>query len=102
MATIAAGYADGVSRSLSNCGHVVIKGARCPIVGRVSMDQTTVDVSAIGDVSTGDEAVFFGPGLGHDADDVAADIGTISYEVICAVSARVPRVVSNQTATSGG
>ncbi|HZS15413.1 MAG TPA: alanine racemase [Candidatus Dormibacteraeota bacterium] len=89
VATVAAGYADGVQRAQSNRGTVVLGGTRCPIVGRVSMDQVTVDVSALGSVSPGDVATLVGPGI--PADDVAAAGGTISYEVLCAVSGRVPR-----------
>jgi len=94
IATVAAGYADGVHRAQSNRGVVLIGGRRCPIVGRVSMDQLTADVSAAGGARAGDEAVIFGrqgaEWLG--ADEVAAAVGTISYEVLCSVSARVPRV----------
>jgi len=89
VATLAAGYADGVHRAQSNRGSVVVGGARCPIVGRVSMDQVTVDVSHLDGVAPGDVATLFGPEL--PAAEVAAVEGTISYEVLCAVSARVPR-----------
>jgi alanine racemase len=89
VATLAAGYADGVHRAQSNRGSVVLHGQRCPILGRVSMDQVTVDVSALPEVSPGDVATLIGEGLG--ADEVAAAGDTISYEVLCALSARVPR-----------
>lgn len=89
VATLAAGYADGVHRAQSNRGSVVLHGARCPILGRVSMDQVTVDVSALDAVNPGDVATLVGPEL--PATDVAAVEGTISYEVLCAVSGRVPR-----------
>ena len=93
IATVAAGYADGVHRAQSNRGVALVGGVRCPIVGRVSMDQVTVDVSAVEGVRPGDEVVLVGARgsavLG--ADEVGAVEGTVSYEVLCAVSARVPR-----------
>ena len=94
VATIAAGYADGIQRAQSNRGSVLVGGIRCPIIGRVSMDQVTADVSMVERVAAGDEAVIFGhqQGARLGADEVAAAVGTISYEVLCAVSARVPRV----------
>jgi alanine racemase len=93
VATIAAGYADGVHRAQSNRGVVLAGGVRCPIVGTVSMDQLTADVSATDGVEVGDAVIIVG-GRGEQrlgADEVAAVEGTISYEVLCAVSARVPR-----------
>ncbi|MGO8687909.1 MAG: alanine racemase [Candidatus Dormibacteria bacterium] len=94
VAAIAAGYGDGVQRAQSNRGSVLVGGRRCPIIGRVSMDQLTADVSQVDGVQPGDEAVVFGrqgeAWLG--ADEVGAAAGTISYEVLCAVSARVPRL----------
>ncbi len=89
VATVAAGYADGVHRAQSNRGRVLIGGVRCPLVGRVSMDQLSVDVSGLDSVAPGDVATLVGPGL--DAAEVAGVEGTISYEVLCAVSSRVPR-----------
>jgi alanine racemase len=94
VATVAAGYADGIHRALSNRGAVLIGGSRCPVVGRISMDQLTADVSRAEPVGEGEEAVLIG-GQGDQhlgADEVAAWAGTISYELLCAVSARVPRV----------
>lgn len=94
VANVAAGYADGVDRRNGNNGAVIVGGALCPIVGRISMDQFGVDVSAAATVRAGDVATIIGEadGLVIDAVGVAARIGTISYEVLCAVSARVPRV----------
>jgi alanine racemase len=94
VAAIAAGYADGVQRAQSNRGSVLVGGHRCAIIGRVSMDQLTADVSLVEGVRAGDEAVLFGRQGGGwlGADDVAAAVGTISYEVLCAVSSRVPRL----------
>lgn len=95
VATVAAGYADGVSRRNVNRGRVIVGGAFCPMIGRVSMDQLGVDVSEAGRVRPGDVATLIGESDGHviDAADVAEAIGTISNEVLCAISARVPRVV---------
>ena len=93
IATIAAGYADGLHRAQSNRGRVIAGSVRCPIVGTVSMDQATVDVSAAAGVAVGDDVIIVG-GSGEQrlgADEVAAVEDTISYEVLCAVSARVPR-----------
>ena len=73
---------------------MLIRGARCPIVGNIAMDLTTVDVSEVPDVSIGDEALLLGEqdGASLDARDLAAAAGTIPYEVLTNVSRRVPRV----------
>lgn len=94
VATVAAGYADGVDRRRSAGGEVICGGALCPIIGRVSMDQMGVDVSGADRVRPGDPAVILGSaaGLSVSAADIAAQLGTIPNEVLCAVSARVPRV----------
>lgn len=94
LATIAAGYADGYSRALSNCGYVLIDGQRAPIVGRVCMDQFMVDVTGLRGVSAGTEVVLLGRSGEQmlTADDMAEQIGTIGYEVICHISPRVKRV----------
>ena len=94
IATVPAGYADGVRRALSNRGDMGVGGGRAPVVGRVSMDLTILDVTDLEGVALGDEVVVFGPG-GPSAEDVAAAAGTISYEVTCGVSSRVPRVMKN-------
>lgn len=94
VATLPVGYADGCGRLLSNRGHVLIRGQRVPIIGRVCMDMTMVDVSRLPDVRVGDEAVLIGR-QGADeitADEVAELQGTISYEVLCRIGPRVPRV----------
>ncbi len=93
VATISAGYADGLPLALTNRGHVVINGRACPVIGRISMDYTTVDVSGAGDVRPGDEVICLG-GEGRVAvtpDDWAALKGTHAYEVICAFGNRVER-----------
>jgi alanine racemase len=92
IATVPVGYADGYVRALSNLGRVLIRGRRRPVAGTVTMDQLLVDC---GDdpVHPGDEVVLFGRQQHEEirAEEVAAWIGTIGYEVVCAVSARVPR-----------
>ena len=94
VATISAGYADGLPLALTNRGHVLINGAPCPVVGRISMDYTTVDISRAGDVRAGDEVVALG-GSGKYAitpDDWAALKGTHAYDIICSFGNRVERV----------
>lgn len=94
IATLPLGYADGYSRLLSSRGEVLLHGRRAPVVGRVCMDQVMVDVGHIPGVKMGDEAVLIGrQGDGEiSADEVAARLGTINYEVVCMVSYRVPRI----------
>lgn len=87
------GYGDGVRRGLSNNAEVLVGGRRHPLVGTVSMDNVTVDLGPETEVATGDEAVLIGA-QGEDriyAEEVAARLETINYEVTCAISARVPR-----------
>lgn len=93
IATVTTGYADGYNRLLSNKGFVMIKGQKAPIVGRICMDQTLVDVTDIPDVKMGDVVVLMGESgdLSYTADDMAADLGTIGYEIICGISKRVQR-----------
>lgn len=94
IATIPVGYGDGYAFILSNQGEVLIRGKRAPIVGRVSMDLCTVDVTHIPDCRVGDEVVLLGR-QGREfisADDIAAKAHTISYEVLCALGKRAPRV----------
>jgi alanine racemase len=90
IAVIPVGYADGYIRHLSDRGEVLIRGKKIPVVGRVCMDLTMIDVTDAGDLQLGEKVLLWGPGLL--AEDVAAQAGTISYELFCAVSARVPRV----------
>lgn len=94
IGTVPVGYADGYSRALSNRGSVLIGGKRCPVVGRVSMDMITVDVTAAPAARVGEDVVLLGSQGGQTivAEDLAKKCGTISYEVTCALSARVPRV----------
>ncbi|HEU5143028.1 MAG TPA: alanine racemase [Solirubrobacterales bacterium] len=88
------GYGDGVRRGLSNNAEVLIRGRRHPLVGTVSMDNVTVELGPDTDVERGDEAVLIGA-QGEEAiraEEVAARLGTINYEITCGISARVPRV----------
>ena len=94
IATISAGYADGLPLALTNRGFVFIGGKRCPIVGRISMDYTTVDVTGVSGVKAGDEVVCFGS-CGNDSitpDDWASIKGTHAYDIICSLGGRVERV----------
>lgn len=91
IATIAAGYADGYPRLLSNNGYVIINGKKANILGRVCMDQMSVDVSDVPDVKMGDEVLLFGKELSVDM--LAEKVGTINYEIVCGISPRVPRVI---------
>jgi len=88
IAIVAAGYGDGVHRSLAAGTPVLIDGQRAPLAGRVSMDMMAVDVSALSGVRIGSPAVLWGAGL--PVETVAGHAGTIAYELLCSVSARVP------------
>jgi alanine racemase len=94
IAVIPVGYADGFRRAPSNWGHVLVKGQRAPIVGRVCMDQTMIDVTHIPDVRQGDQVVLIGSQGDQviTVEEVASRLGTINYEVISEILARVPRV----------
>ncbi len=95
LALLPVGYADGLNRLLSNRGQVLIHGQKAPIAGRISMDQTVVDVTDVPGVVIGDEAVL----LGNQGDEVItawdlADLtSTIPWEVLCAIGPRVPRLL---------
>jgi alanine racemase len=93
VAYIAAGYADGIPRALSNKGAVLLGGKRCPIIGRVCMDWLLVDVTDLPHVTPGEEAVLMGAGENDaiTADEIAAYAGTIPYEILCSVSRRMSR-----------
>lgn len=94
IATLPVGYADGYNRLLSNRGEVLIRGRRAPVAGRVSMDLVSVDVTDIPDVAVDDPVVLLGIQGGERmaAEEFAEKIGTIPYEVVCAISSRVPRI----------
>ncbi len=94
IATLPVGYADGYSRLLSGRGEVLIGGVRCPVAGRVCMDQIMAVLPPDSDARVGDEVVLIGK-QGDEviyAEDIARIMGTIGYEVVCAISKRVPRV----------
>jgi len=93
VATLPLGYGDGYKRALANKGEVLIKGRRAPVIGRICMDMCMIDVSDVPDVQAGDEAIVFGQE--PTADELAAKIGTINYEVVTTVGKRVPRVYVN-------
>ena len=95
IAVIPVGYADGFRRAPRHWGEVLVRGRRAPIVGRVCMDQTMIDVTTIADVRQGDEVVLIGEQGGEriTAEEVAERLGTINYEVVSEILARVPRVV---------
>jgi alanine racemase len=88
------GYADGFRRGPQNFGEVLVRGTRAPIVGRVAMDQTMIDVTDIADARAGDEVVLIGKQGDEEisAEEVAAKTGTNNYEIVTTISARVPRV----------
>lgn len=94
IAAVTLGYADGYPRTLSNRGHALVRGIRVPVVGRVCMDQLLLDVTQVPDVRSGDEAVFIGRSkkLCIRAEDVAAEAGTISNEILSALGKRLRRM----------
>jgi alanine racemase len=94
IGTVPMGYADGIPRVLSNRGDVLVRGIRCPIAGRICMDQFMVDLSGLGEVALGDEVVFLGS-QGNEritADEIAEKAGTVSYEIVTRMSRRLPRL----------
>ena len=94
IATIPIGYDDGYRRGLSNRGRVIVRGKFAPVVGRVSMDLTLIDVTDVAGVSLDDQVTLLGRDgeLTITAEDVAELVGTISYEIACGISVRVPRI----------
>jgi len=94
IATLPIGYADGYSRHLSNHGEVLIHGKRAPVVGKVCMDFIMVDVTDIPRVSVGDEVIVIGRQGGEQItpEEIAEKINSISYEVLCSIGKRVPRI----------
>jgi alanine racemase len=97
LATVSIGYGDGYPRSLSNCGYVLIRGKKAPIVGRVCMDQFMVDVSEIPSVCEGDKVTL----IGRDGEEeiTTTELGSLSgrfhYELLCDISERIPRVYTH-------
>lgn len=94
VATVSAGYADGYFRLLSNKGYVLINGKRANIIGRICMDQFCVDITDISDVKRGDEVLLFGNDL--PVEQLADMAHTINYELVCAVSNRVKRIIKRR------
>jgi len=94
IATLPVGYADGYDRRFSNRGEVLVRGRRAPVVGRVSMDLVTIDVTDVPEATAGDEVVLLGRQGAHEirAEELASKLDTISYEVFCSIGARVPRL----------
>jgi alanine racemase len=94
IAAIPVGYADGYNRLFSNRGEVLLKGMRVPVVGRVCMDWTMVDVTDVTGVEVGDEVVLMGSQSGREItpEEMGGWIGTISYEILCSVGKRVSRI----------
>ena len=90
VATVSAGYADGVPRALSNRGRVGVDGNMCDIVGNICMDQFMIDISAYNNIKLYDRVVIFGEG-GPSCEEIAELCGTISYEIYCSVAKRVGR-----------
>lgn len=103
IATLGIGYADGLPRAASNRGEALVRGRRAPIAGRVSMDLTTIDITAIPEAGPGDVAVLIGrqggDAIGADALAVAA--GTIPWEILARIGRRVPRVVLGEVTEAG-
>ncbi|WP_066251811.1 alanine racemase [Neobacillus drentensis] len=97
IATLPLGYADGLSRLLSNRGKVLIHGHKSAIAGRVCMDQTMIDITDIQNCSVGDVVTIFGESRSsfQSVDQIAHLMGTINYEVVCLIGKRVPRVYEN-------
>ena len=97
IATVTTGYADGLNRLFSNKGFVMINGQKAPIVGKICMDQTLVDITHIPNVKMGDRVILMGRcgNLEYTADDMARDSDTIGYEILCNISKRVQRFYIN-------
>lgn len=94
IATVPIGYDDGYRRALSNRGRVIVRGQFAPVVGRVSMDLTLIDVTEVPDASLDDQVTLLGRDgeLSITAEEIAEAAETISYEITCGISARVPRI----------
>ncbi len=94
IALLPIGYADGYPRGLSNVGRAYVNGHIAPVVGRISMDWTLLDVTDVPNIETGDEVFLIGGGDEHSikAAELARELGTIAYEITCGISPRVPRI----------
>ncbi len=91
LATVPVGYADGYPRSLSGKAFMICQNRRVRVLGRICMDQCIIDVTNVNNISTGDEVTIFGP-ENITADTLAQWLGTISYEIVCMIGRRVPRI----------
>ncbi len=102
IATVSLGYADGYSRLLSNKGSMLVHGKRAHIAGRVCMDLTLLDAGHIPDIAVGDEVVAFGTqgDCTLPVEELAALTGTINYEIVSSLTARVPRICNPETSDS--
>jgi alanine racemase len=98
VATVPIGYDDGYLRGLSNRSHVIVRGLYAPVVGRISMDLTILDVTGVAGVELGDTVTLLGKegNLEISAEELARISGTLSYEVTCGIGERVPRVYSGK------
>jgi alanine racemase len=94
MGIIPVGYGHGMSHHLSNRGEVLFRGSRVPIIGRVTMDMTMIDLSGFEDPRSGEEVVIFGRqgSSSLDVDEIAQWEGTLNYEILCRISKRVARI----------
>ncbi len=92
IATVSVGYADGFMRSLSNKAVVCVCGQQANQIGRICMDQCMIDATAVNNINVGDEVILFGGSGKFSAENTAELIGTIGYELVCAVGRRVPRI----------
>jgi alanine racemase len=93
VATLPIGYNDGYVRALSNCGRVIVREAYAPVVGRISMDLTLLDVTDVQGVAQGERVTLIGEdgACAVTAEEIAKAAGTLSYEITCGISGRVPR-----------
>ncbi|WP_129598204.1 alanine racemase [Anaerophilus nitritogenes] len=94
IATLPIGYADGFTRMLSGKAEVLVKGKKVPVVGRICMDQCMIDVSSIEDIQVGEQVIFIGTDGKNTilADDLANQLDTINYEIVCMLGRRIPRI----------
>jgi alanine racemase len=102
VAVVPAGYADGVDLRLAGRGHMLVRGRRAPVVGAVSMDMSTIDVTGM-DVAPGDEVIIAGDQGSESIGmrEIAASLGTIPYDLLCRVGARIERVYERSQKTEG-
>ena len=94
IATISVGYADGYSRTLSGKAKVIAGGKLCEIVGNICMDQCMIDVTDVNNIAIGDDVILFGKSddIELPVESLAEKMGTISYEILCNIGKRVPRI----------